>query len=140
MEILRSPPDRTVRPVQYSDESESPYKKCIPCLRDKGDQLPKMRGLFLGMDLKYLTRRVVMVPLLQKFFFIRERVSLDQILKLREVRRAQESPYHDSHFFQGVTKTRAGLPYSIREPTHQTRRDSAERTGVIFVFCTYIIE
>ena len=64
------------------------------CLRDKGDQLPKMRGLFLRMDLKYLTRRIVMVPLLQKFFFVRDRVSFDQILKLREVRRAQESPYH----------------------------------------------
>jgi hypothetical protein len=53
-----------------------------------------MRGLFLGMDLKYLTRRIVMVPLLQEFFFVRDRVSFDQILKLREVRRAQESPYH----------------------------------------------
>jgi hypothetical protein len=57
-----------------------------------------MRGLSLGMDLKYLTSRVVMVPLLQKFFFVRDRVSFDQILKLWEVRRAQESPYHGDFF------------------------------------------
>ena len=46
-----------------------------------------------------------MVPLLQKFFFIRDRVSFDQILKLREVRRAQESPYH-SDFFQATTRSK----------------------------------
>lgn len=64
------------------------HTKCISCLRDKRDQLPKMRGLFLRMDLKYLTRRVVMVPLLQEFFFVRNRVSLDEVLKLGEVGRA----------------------------------------------------
>ena len=33
------------------------YTKYISCLRDKRGQLPKMRGLFHGIDLKYLTGR-----------------------------------------------------------------------------------
>src|SRR5712691_1737035 len=79
-----------------------------------------MRGLFLGMDLKYLTRRVVMASLLQKSFFVRDRVSLDQILKLWEVRRAQESPYHGDLSFKEQRRetksanTRAGLPGAWR--------------------------
>jgi len=54
-------------------------------LGDEGEQLPKMRGLLVGVDLKYLTRGVVMIPLLQELFFVRNRVALDQILKLREI-------------------------------------------------------
>jgi len=93
-ETLRSQRDRTAQPIEDSDELGSHVHRWVSYLRDESDQLPKMSGLFVGIDLEYLTRRVVMIPLLQELLFVRDRVSLNQILKLGEVRRAQESAYH----------------------------------------------
>jgi hypothetical protein len=47
-----------------------------------------------------------MVPLLQELFFVRDGVTLDEVLKLWEVRRAQESAYH-----RGLVQTeKASIP------------------------------
>lgn len=58
-----------------------------------------MCGLVGRIDLKNLTYRVVMIPLLQKFLFVRDRVTLDEILKLREVGSALKSAYHDGKVY-----------------------------------------
>jgi len=66
-ETLRSPRDRTVQPVDYTNELDthtSDFARVFSYLRDEGDQLPKMRGLFGRTNLKYLTRGVVVIPLL----------------------------------------------------------------------------
>jgi hypothetical protein len=46
------------------------YTNGNSCLRDESDQLPKMRCLFVRVDLKDSTRRVVVIPLLQELFFV----------------------------------------------------------------------
>lgn len=58
-----------------------------------------MCGLVGRIDLKNLTYRVVMIPLLQKFLFVRDRVTLDEILKLREVGSTLKSAYHDGKVY-----------------------------------------
>ena len=53
-----------------------------------------MSGLLARIDLKNLTYRAVMIPLLQKLLFVRDRVTLDEILKLGEVGIALKSAHH----------------------------------------------
>ena len=51
--------------------------------------------LFVWVDLKNAADTVVMIPLLYKLFFVRYRVSLDEILELRKVRCEQYTASHD---------------------------------------------
>lgn len=54
-----------------------------------------MMCLFVWVDLKNAADTVVMIPLLYKLFFVRYRVSLDEILELRKVRCEQYTASHD---------------------------------------------
>lgn len=49
--------------MNYTGEL-GPHAQTDSYLGDESDQLSKMRGLFARIDLKYLTRGLVMVPLL----------------------------------------------------------------------------
>jgi len=44
-----------------------------------------MIRLFLGVEMKNLTDGVVVIPLLKKFFPVRFRIPLYQVLELREI-------------------------------------------------------
>ena len=140
-----SPRERTEQPVQDIDELLCLHTHAwVSHLRDENDELPKMRGMFVRIDLKYLARGVVMVPLLQKLFFVRDRVALDEILKLWEVRRAPESAYH-SGSGSLESKPRAGfvqfshplaLPFVL--PLHDRMNGSTGcRVFSIFSFISY---
>jgi hypothetical protein len=84
-------------------------------LRDENDQLQKMRGMFVTIDLKYPARGAVMAPLLKKPFFVRERVALDEILKLEEVRRAPQTAYHSGGRIKAPARVRSISPRASLE-------------------------
>ena len=49
-------------------------------LCDESDKFSKMLGFLVRVDVKYLSNAVVMIPLLQEFFLVCWRISLDEIL------------------------------------------------------------
>jgi len=51
-------------------------------------------GLFVWVDLEDLTNAIIVVPLLKKFFLISCWVSLNQVLKLRQVGGEQDTATH----------------------------------------------
>lgn len=54
-------------------------------LSNKRDKLAKVVPLFLRVEMKNLADGIIVVPLLKKFFSVRLRVPLYQVLKLREI-------------------------------------------------------
>ena len=63
-------------------------------LSDESDKLPEVWCLFIRVCMKDLANTVIMVPLLEKFLLVCRWVSLDKILKLREIRREQYTTTH----------------------------------------------
>jgi hypothetical protein len=63
-------------------------------LRYEGYQFLIMLGLFIGIYFEDLANTVIMVPLLKELFFIRNRVSLDEILELREIGSKENTTTH----------------------------------------------
>lgn len=53
-----------------------------------------MLSLFIGIYEEDLSNAVVVIPLLQEFFFVRRGITLDEILQLREVGREQHTTTH----------------------------------------------
>jgi hypothetical protein len=56
-----------------------------------------MVGLFVRVDLEDLPNTIVVIPLLKKFFFISNWVSLYQILKLWQVCSEQDASTHGKY-------------------------------------------
>lgn len=63
-------------------------------LGDERDELTKMARLFLGIEMKNLANGVVVIPLLEELFLVRFRVSLYQVLELREIRGQEDASWH----------------------------------------------
>ena len=63
-------------------------------LSNEGDKFAKMARLFLRVEVKNLTNGVVVIPLLEKFFPVRFRIPLYQVLKLGEIRGQEDAPWH----------------------------------------------
>ena len=53
-----------------------------------------MLCILVRIDLKYLAYAVIMVPLLQELFFVGRGIALDEVLQLRQVRRAEYAARH----------------------------------------------
>ena len=66
-------------------------------LSDKVDQVLKVGRLLLRLKLKDGPGRLKVTELLEELFFVRERVSLDEVLKLWDVGRQQSGPVAFSH-------------------------------------------
>ena len=54
-------------------------------LGDESYEFPEVLCVFVRIDEKNLSNTIVVVPLLEKLFFVGCWVSLDEILELREV-------------------------------------------------------
>lgn len=63
-------------------------------LGNESDKLPEVLCLLVRVNVKDLTDAVVVVPLLEELFLVCRRVSLDEILKLWEVRGEEDAATH----------------------------------------------
>jgi len=66
-------------------------------LGNKVDQILKVGGEFLGLELKDGPGGLKVAQLLQEFFLVGERVTLDEVLQLGDVGGQQRSPVSLSH-------------------------------------------
>ena len=65
-------------------------------LRNERDEFSKVVGVVVWADEKELSCAVVVVILLQKLFFVRRWIPLDQVLQLRQIRGELQSSSHPS--------------------------------------------
>lgn len=54
-------------------------------LSNERHQLSEMLSLLIWISLEDLANAVIVVPLLKKFFLVRDRVAFDQVLQLRQI-------------------------------------------------------
>jgi hypothetical protein len=66
-------------------------------LGDKVDEVLKVGGVLLGLEFKDGPGGLKVTKLLEEFFFVREGVSLDEVLELRDVGGQQCGPVAFSH-------------------------------------------
>jgi hypothetical protein len=65
-----------------------------PHLSYERNEFPEMLRLLVGIEFKNLQDAVVVVPLLEELFFVRNRVTFYQILQLRQIRCEQNTAKH----------------------------------------------
>ena len=63
-------------------------------LRNKCNQLPKMRSLLVRVYVEDLADAVIVVPLLEELFLIRGGITLDEILQLWQVGGEEDTSTH----------------------------------------------
>lgn len=62
--------------------------RCIASNTRLGNErykLSKVLSLFVGINLEYVANTVVVIPLLEKLFFVCRWISFDEVLELRKV-------------------------------------------------------
>ena len=67
-----------------------------PYLRYERYEFPEMLGLFVGIEFENLQDAIVVVPLLEKLFFVCDGVTFYQILQLRQIRCEENTTRHSS--------------------------------------------
>ena len=95
METLPSPSDSIVQPMPSSIVCDELHLHYATYLRDERDQFPKMLSILVRVDLEDLANAVVVIPLLEKLFFVGRWVTFNEVLQLREIRRKKNAATHD---------------------------------------------
>jgi hypothetical protein len=78
-----------------------------------------MLSLFVWVDLEDLANAIIVAPLLKKFFLVRRRVSLNQVLKLRQVCSEQDTATHVED--ASLEKYPEAIGFSLRHPIWQLK-------------------